>query len=81
MKKYGNILKYPVILGVFFALLLVLDKLFGNAVEGRFRAYLIQAVAFLLALLLSDIAQKKGWDTWSGLVAPSLGLLESCLVA
>lgn len=67
MKKYSNILKYPVLLVVFIALLLVLDKLFGNAVEGCFWSYLIQAVAFLLALLLADVAEKKrvGHMVWT----------------
>lgn len=66
MKKNGNILRYPIMLVMFIAIFVVLDKLFGDSVEDTFWSYCIQGVAF--ALLLGDDAEKHGWDTWSGLI-------------
>ena len=33
MKKTGNILRYPIMLVMFIAIFVVLDKLFGDSVE------------------------------------------------
>lgn len=43
---------------MFIAIFVVLDKLFGNSVERTFWSYCIQGVAFAIALLLDDIAEK-----------------------
>ena len=53
---------------MFIAIFVVLDKLFGNSVEDTFWSYCIQGVAFAITLLLGDVAEKHGWDTWSGLI-------------
>ena len=50
---------------VFLVFLIVLDKLFGNAVEEKVWSYFIPGGAFLLALLLANIAEKN----WSGLIS------------
>ena len=63
MKKNGNILRYPIMLVMFIAIFVVLDKLFGDSVEDTFWSYCIQGVAFAITLLLSDVAEKHGWDT------------------
>ena len=68
MKKNGNILRYPIMLVMFIAISVVLDKLFGDSVEETFWYYCIQGVAFAIALLLGDVAEKHGLDTWSGLI-------------
>ena len=68
MKKTGNILRYPIMLVMFIAIFVVLDKLFGDSVEDTFWSYCIQGVAFAITLLLGDVAEKHGWDTWSGLI-------------
>ena len=68
MKKNGNILRYPIMLVMFIAISVVLDKLFGDSVEETFWYYCMQGVAFAIALLLGDVAEKHGWDTWSGLI-------------
>ena len=54
---------------VFITIFVVLDKLFGNSVEVTFWSYFIQGIAFAIALLLGDVAEKHGWDTWSGLIS------------
>lgn len=69
MKRNSNILKYPLMIVVFIAIFVVLDKLFGDSVERTFWSYCIQGVAFAIALLLGDVAEKHGWDTWSGLIS------------
>lgn len=43
---------------MFIAIFVVLDMLFGNSVERTFWSYCIQGVAFAIALLLGDIAEK-----------------------
>lgn len=69
MKKNSNILKYPIMFVVFIATLVVVDKLFGYSVEKSFWAYCIQGLVFVLAMQLFDVAEKHGWDTWSGLIS------------
>ena len=69
MKKNSNILKYPVMLVVFIAILIGVDKLFGYSMKKSFWAYCIQGLFFVSALLLFDVAEKHGWDTWSGLIS------------
>lgn len=67
MKNLGNIIKYPILLALFIGLMAGLDALFGKSLEGRFWRYLVDGGAFLLALLIADLAERHGWDTWSGL--------------
>ena len=68
MKKNSNILRYPIMLITFIVVLLLLDVMFGKAVERSFWHYFIQGGAFLLAVLLANVAEKHGWDTWSSLI-------------
>ena len=65
MKNCSYIIKYTILLVVFLVFLIVLDKLFGNAVEEKVWSYFIPGGAFLLALLLANIAEKN----WSGLIS------------
>lgn len=62
MKKNSYILKYSIMLVGFIAIFVVLDKLFGDSAERSFWSYCIQGLAFLIALLLGEIAEKHGWD-------------------
>ncbi len=57
MKKNGNILRYPIMLVMFIAIFVVLDKLFGDSVEETFWSYCIQGVAFAIALSLIHISE------------------------
>jgi len=69
MKKNSNIFRYPIMLVMFIVFFVVLDELFGDSVERTFWSYCIQGVAFAIALLLADIAEKYGLDTGSGLIS------------
>lgn len=69
MKKNGNILKYPIMLIAYILFFFLIDKLFGD-IEGRSFMYgCFQGLAFIIAILLADLAEKHGWDTWSGLIS------------
>lgn len=68
MKKDSNILRYPIMLITFIVVLVLLDVMFGKAVERSFWFYFIQGGAFLLAVSLANVAEKHGWDTWSDLI-------------
>ena len=69
MKKSGNILKYPIAFVVYVVIFVALDKLFGSNIEKGFWYYCIQGLAFATALGLVEVAEKYGWDTWSGLIS------------
>ena len=69
MKKNGNILKYPIMLIAYILFFFLIDKLFGD-IEGRSFLYgCFQGLAIVIAILLGDLAEKHGWDTWSGLIS------------
>ena len=68
MKNNSNIFRYPIMLIVFIVVLVVLDLLLGKAAEKNSWDYLIQGGAFVLAVWLANVAEKHGWDTWSGLI-------------
>lgn len=80
MKNQSKILKCPIMLVLYILLIVVSDELFGKATEGSFWNYVIKGVAFLLPLLISDLAEKHGWDTWSGLVSKFKATRNSTLV-
>lgn len=69
MKKNSNILKYPVMLIVYVLLFVLLDKLFSDVAERSIIYYCVQGLAFITAILLGNLAEKYGWDTWSGLIS------------
>ena len=69
MKKNRNILNYPLMLFLYIAIFVVLDKLFGTGIENGFWDYCIQGVAFITAVSLGEVAEKHGWDTWSDLIS------------
>lgn len=68
MKKI-SFLKYPIVVIIFLLVLFSFDALFGKTAGKSFWQYFIEGVAFLIALLLADVAEKHGWDTWSGLIS------------
>ena len=68
MKNSGNIFKYPIMLVVYVVIVVAIDKLFGTSVEKGFWSYCIQGLAFTTAMLLAEVAERHGWDTWSGLI-------------
>lgn len=69
MKKHSHILKYPIMFVASIAFFVALDKLFGLASGKNFWDYCIPGLAVVISLLLDDVAEKHGWDTWSGLIS------------
>lgn len=56
-------------MAMFAILMVAFNALFGKEAEGSFWKYFMEGGVFVLLILLGNVAEKHGWDTWYGLIS------------